>query len=124
MASKRQTAEKLVERVFAGDAIGVISNQVLSEIFYVLTRRIGRPLGSNTALGIIRKYALSDKWTRVDYTTATAIKAASDSTASAVPFWDALIAETMKENGISKIITENEKDFRRIPGITAVNPFK
>lgn len=39
------------------------------------------------------------------------------------PFYDALLAATMLENGISRIYTENTKDFENIPGITAVNPF-
>ncbi len=40
------------------------------------------------------------------------------------PFWDALIAETMLENGVSTIYTENEKDFKKMRGINAINPFK
>jgi predicted nucleic acid-binding protein len=35
-----------------------------------------------------------------------------------VPFWDALIAACMLENAIGIIVTENEDDFKRIPGIT------
>jgi predicted nucleic acid-binding protein len=30
----------------------------------------------------------------------------------------------MKENGINKIYTENEKDFKKIPGIKVINPLK
>lgn len=33
-------------------------------------------------------------------------------------------AQTMKENGITEIITENEADFHNIPGIKITNPFK
>jgi predicted nucleic acid-binding protein len=40
------------------------------------------------------------------------------------PFWGALIAACMLEHGIEIIVTENEKDFKKIPGITIVNPFK
>ncbi len=40
------------------------------------------------------------------------------------PFYDALLAATMIENGIATIYTENVKDFERIPGIKAVNPFE
>ncbi len=39
------------------------------------------------------------------------------------PFLDSLIAETMKENGITSIITENAKDLTASLGITAINPF-
>ena len=41
-----------------------------------------------------------------------------------IHFFDALLAATMEENFISEIITENEKDFKRIPGLKVVNPFK
>ena len=41
-----------------------------------------------------------------------------------VPFWDALIAASMLDAGISSIVTENERDFRRVPGINVINPFR
>ena len=41
-----------------------------------------------------------------------------------VPFWDSLIAACMLENAIGRIVTKNEDDFKRIPGITTTNPFK
>jgi predicted nucleic acid-binding protein len=40
------------------------------------------------------------------------------------PFWDALIAACMLEHGIEVIVTENEKDFKNISGITIINPFR
>ena len=40
------------------------------------------------------------------------------------PFWDALIAATMLEHGIDTIVTENERDFKKIPGITIINLFQ
>jgi predicted nucleic acid-binding protein len=40
------------------------------------------------------------------------------------PFWDALIAACMLENGIEIIVTENDRDFKRVPGITVTNPFR
>lgn len=41
-----------------------------------------------------------------------------------IPYWDALIASVMLENSILTVYTENEKDFRKIPGIKVVNPFR
>jgi predicted nucleic acid-binding protein len=40
-----------------------------------------------------------------------------------IHFFDSLLAATMQENGISKILTENVKDFNKIAGIEAENPF-
>jgi predicted nucleic acid-binding protein len=39
-------------------------------------------------------------------------------------FWDALIAACMLEHGVHTIVTENELDFRKIPGLTVINPFR
>lgn len=121
---KRQIAEKLVESVFSGEVKGSLSNQILSELFYVLTEKISNPLSKEVAAKIIRNYVLSDKWEKLDYTNSTTLKAALSSSYYKNPFWDTLIAETMKENGIIQIITENEKDFKAIPGIKVTNPFK
>jgi predicted nucleic acid-binding protein len=39
------------------------------------------------------------------------------------PYWDALIAACMLENRIHAIVTENERDFKKIPGLSVKNPF-
>ena len=121
---KRQIAEKLVEMVFSGEKRGALSNQILSELFSVLTTKIGKPLDKEVAAKIIRKYVLSDNWEKLDYTNSTVLKAALTASYYNNHFWDTLVAETMKENEITRILTENEKDFRNIPGIKSINPFK
>jgi len=52
------------------------------------------------------------------------VKAIELQAAYKAPFWDALIAATMLENGVKTIFTENTADFRKIPFIKAVNPLK
>ncbi|MBS3068060.1 PIN domain-containing protein [Candidatus Micrarchaeota archaeon] len=46
------------------------------------------------------------------------------SRATGIHFYDALLTATMHENGIDTIITENEKDFQKIPWLKVINPFK
>jgi len=41
-----------------------------------------------------------------------------------MPFYDALIAATMNLNGITRIVTENERDFRNLSWIKIINPFR
>ena len=120
---KRPIAEKLVEEVFSGEATGVISNQILSELFYVLTEKINKPLGREAAANIVRKYAMSNKWRKVNYTIDTALRAAYNSSYYNSVFWDTLVAETMKENQLTQIVTENERDFKNAVGIKIINPF-
>jgi len=40
-----------------------------------------------------------------------------------IHYCDALLCATMKQNGVTNVLTENTRDFRKIPWITAVNPF-
>ena len=40
-----------------------------------------------------------------------------------IDFNDALIAQTMLDNKIAVIYTENTKNFAKVPGIKAINPF-
>ena len=60
----------------------------------------------------------------VDRNAGTVVKAMGIVESVGAPFWDALIAACMLEHDIEVIVTENEKDFKNIPGITVLNPFK
>lgn len=66
----------------------------------------------------------ASQWTVIDRMPQTVMKATELVRERRAPFWDALIAACMLENGIEIIVTENERDFKRISGITVVNPFK
>ncbi len=59
----------------------------------------------------------------IAYSSETVLKAQKLVEGFETPFYDALLAATMMENGIRTIYTENESDFAKIPGIRAVNPF-
>ncbi len=118
---KREVCMIFVKKVFSGEVKGVISNQILVELFNALTRRLG--VKTDTAKIIVESYVTSPKWLKISYNHLTVKTALSISKIYKTPFLDTLIAETMKENGIIKIMTENEKDFIRIPGIAISSPF-
>jgi predicted nucleic acid-binding protein len=120
---KRELSKKYVEAIFEGKNKGTVSNQVLAELFNVLTRHVASPLSKEMAEGIVNDFILSEHWEKIDYTHITLRKAMQASRQSNVQLWDSLIAETMKENGVTEIITENEKDFSKISGIKVRNPF-
>jgi predicted nucleic acid-binding protein len=120
--SKREAYLPLVEGVFEGSMKGIISNQVLVEIFNSFTRKLGVP--SDKANLIVRSFILSKHWYKLDYNHKTVLRALENSRLFKAPFLDVLISETMKEKNISRIVTENAKDFSRIRGIIVINPFK
>jgi predicted nucleic acid-binding protein len=78
----------------------------------------------NQAENIVREILASTKWRVLDRREETVVHAMELVRQRRVPFWDALIAACMLENAIETIVTENERDFKRIPGITITNPFR
>ncbi|MHB1439268.1 MAG: PIN domain-containing protein [Cuniculiplasma sp.] len=120
--SKREVCKTQVGQVFSGKTRGFISNQILVELYNALTRKLG--VKADIANLIVESFLASSNWLKISYNHFTIKSALNTSKAFGAPFLDSLIAETMKENGISHIITENERDFKRISGIHVENPFK
>lgn len=120
---KRDKCKKLVESGFYGDEELAVSNQILAELFSVLTKKIEKPISSENAKIIVDGIIESENWVKVDYNSQTVRKATvTVNEDSILQFWDVLIAETMIENKIKEIYTENTRDFEKIPGIRSINP--
>ncbi len=119
---KHEACRNVMTQIFSGESDAVISNQIAGELSNALLNKFGS--SSDDVEMILDELIEYDGLTKVDYTSRTIRKAVSNSKRYKIPFWDAVIAETMKENGIDEIITENEKDFRTIPWIKITNPFK
>ena len=92
--------------------------------FAVATKKVARPMPTNQAENIVREILASTKWRVVDRREETVVHAMELVRQRRVPFWDALIAACMLENAIGTIVTENERAFKKVPGITITNPFK
>ncbi len=123
-ATKHTIALKLVQDVYAKSENGVISGQVLLELYNVLTRFVRDPFSEGEARSIINDFFDGTGWMKINHDLSVARRAVDIAANHKAKIWDTLIAETMKENGITTIVTENEKDFKRIPGINVLNPFK
>lgn len=119
---KRKICQELLEKVFSGDIIGIVSGQILGELFNASINKLDIPL--DKAKVIVQALITSERWEKINYDQRTIIRAISNFEDVKVPFWDLVISETMKENNITEIITENEKDFKKIRGINVINPFK
>lgn len=120
--SKSQKCAQLVGRVMVGEITGYVSNQVLAELYSVLTTKLRDKISREEAIGIVDFLAHSDKWKKINYSHETVSGALKIAVSNKISIWDALIAATMKENGLSKILTENKRDFSGIPGIRPRNP--
>jgi predicted nucleic acid-binding protein len=120
---RREIAKGLVDEVWDAGG-GVVTLQNLSEFFFAVTRKVQKPVPVVDAKTIVSDILRSSRWMVIDRNAGTLVKAMEIVESVRAPFWDALIAVCMLEHGIEVIITENEKDFKNVPGITVMNPFK
>ncbi len=123
-AEKRPRALKIIEECWEGKTELSVSVQNLSELFFILTNKVQYPLSSSEAGERAKAIINSPRWKVFDITRETIPLAVDLSKSHGTSYWDCLIAAVMKQNGVSKIYTENTKDFLKIPGIEAVNPFR
>jgi len=122
-ATKHKKAKKLLEKCFTNEIKLVASTQVLSEFFVNATKKIEKPITVEDARNIVEKI-IEFKGFSVLVIKPNTIKSAIDtSKKTGAHYWDSLIAETMKENKVFEILTENTKDFKKINWLNAKNPF-
>ncbi len=121
---KNSIASKIVEKIINNELSIVLSIQNLSEFYYVITRKIPKPIPQSDAKNHITKLIFLSNIKVFGIKAATIINAIDITIEFNIPYWDALIAAVMKENSIHKIITENESDFKKVPWLTVINPFK
>ena len=122
---KGRKAQRLLSDVFEGRVHAAVSNQILAELSNTLISKFGAHPDSVNV--IMESIAINTNWLKLNYTVKTVMKCISALDSKGLQgnyFFDMLIAQTMKENGITTLVTENTKDFEGIEGITLVNPFK
>lgn len=119
---KHEKCKKPVEAAFKGEGSYAVSNQILAELFFVLTRKLKKPFALEEAEIIVSGIADSINWVKINYVHETVKKAITLSKTNNISIWDSLIVVTALENGITTIYTENAKDFKEIAKINAVNP--
>lgn len=119
---KGKIAEEIIEDCIGRGLKGCTSFQCLGEFSKVMVSKYNIPC--KEVKEIIRDLCSLRHFRKIHYDKNTIINALDLSEKHNIHFWDAVIAATMLENGISAIYTENTKDFKKIPQITAINPFE
>jgi len=119
--NKKRLALKLLEKCWNGEIKYAVSLQNLAEFFSIAYNKFNIEL--TKAESILSDIIEFKGFVKINYSEKTLIGSIGLIKKFSVPFWDSLIIETMKENGIFNIYTENTDDFK-ISLINAVNPFK
>lgn len=105
----------------AGTQRGVLTTQVLGELFVTLTRKLTERMAVEQAAERIRHYVLS--WPILDVTRLIVLEAARGVRLHQLSFWDAQIWATARLNQIPVIFSEDFGANRTLDGIRVVNPF-
>ena len=115
---KQSTARQLVSQAtLAGE--GVLSTQVLIELFNTLTRKQKVPARAAGALAL--GYT---QWRVIDSDLALVANAIEKSVHHGLSVWDAMIVEAAVRSGASELYSEDLSHGRRFGDVTVVNPFK
>ena len=115
-SQKQQAAIAVLE----SDRRLVVSTQVLLEVWWVLTRRLARPLPEDVALTVI------DELCRVPVVTTDVemVRRAIDTSRRfRIAVWDAMIIEAARSAGCDRVLTEDLQAGQDFDGITIENPF-
>jgi len=122
-ANKQASARDIILPIWQ-EGGGLTTTQNLCEFFTVATRKVKTPMPIDRAESVVKEILRSAKWRVIDRSEGSVLHAIELVKLHHVPFWDALIAACMLEHGVHAITTENERDFKKVPGITVINPFK
>lgn len=118
---KQPICAKKIKELSENDEM-CISIQNLAEFSRVVTEKFPKKLDQSKANEYIEKFC---KFSQVlTYSSSTIIDANKIAKENKIHFFDALLAATMLQNSIYTIYTENTTDFKKIKGITAINPFE
>ncbi|MBW2966959.1 PIN domain-containing protein [Candidatus Woesearchaeota archaeon] len=117
---KHKVCRELIADGFGGKKSFVVPLQALAEFFS--TAAYGRvQVSKEEAKEVIEIIITLPNFDVVRYDERTLFDAMDLNQSDGVHFWDCMIATVLVENGVSKIYTENTKDFS---GVKAVNPFR
>ena len=101
---------------------GILSPQVLSEFYTVVTRKLAAPLTPQEGYTSISNYIRS--WNMVDLTGLVVLEAVRGVRDHRLSYWDSLIWATAKMNQISTGLSEDFSSNSVIEGVRFTNPFK
>jgi predicted nucleic acid-binding protein len=99
---------------------GVLSTQVLQELYVVATRKLAMPMPRTTARRIVALYA---EWPVVQVDVPLILAASDLEERHTLSFWDALVVEAARRAGATRLLTEDLQAGRRIAGVRVENPF-
>lgn len=117
--AKRDVARRLAKSLWEKGE-GVVSVQVLQELFVTLTKKVSLPVPVVQAREIVSDLL---SWRVAEPTGEDVIEAIDMSARWRISFWDAMILAAARKTGASVVWSEDLKDGESYEGVVVRNPF-
>ena len=99
---------------------GVLSTQVLQELYFALRRKLEKPMPAWEAEEILRDYS---EWEVVVNNRHSLFRAIELETRYQISFWDGLMLQAAERAGAGVVYSEDLSHGQTYAGIRVVNPF-
>ena len=116
---KHERAASLITRI-AEEGSGRLSVQVLQEFYWIVTRKVPKPLTHRAALNVLEDFAT---WPVFTPSIEHVIRAAELGARHRLSFWDAMILCAAIETEAGILWSEDLSPGRRFESVTVRNPF-
>jgi predicted nucleic acid-binding protein len=116
---KRAIAEQVLKQLWH-DETGVLSTQVLQELYAGLTEGLASPVPRRAARDLVHAYSV---WPVVTLDGADVLAASELEERYRVPFRGALIIAAARKSGATLILSDALQPHRPIAGLELQNPF-
>jgi predicted nucleic acid-binding protein len=118
---KRRRAAGILQSLAETDS-GMLSTQILSEFFVVVTKKIKPPLTVNEAYFSVSNYIHS--WNVTNISTFILLEAIRGVQVHNFSYFDSLVWATARMNQIATVLSEDFASGSIVDGVRFINPFK
>lgn len=98
---------------------GVVSPQVLQELFVTITRKADRPYSQSVAMRVVKNYLA---WKVVPLDGPLVVEAMELQAEAQLSYWDAAIVAAAVRGGATELLSEDLSDGQTIRGVRIRNP--
>lgn len=117
---KQKTALTLLDNLVTSGS-GLISAQILSEFFVIVTRKIPNPLSLEQAEKRVANFC--QIWPVLQITEMIVLEAVRGVRSHRFSYWDALIWATARLNQVGLVLSEDFTNEQMVEGVRFINPF-
>jgi predicted nucleic acid-binding protein len=115
---KHEIAQRVLRELWS-ERIGLLSTQVLQELYVNVTRKIASPLPKASARAVVSAYASWCSEITLDEISA-AFRIEDE---SRLGFWDSLIIASAAKGGATRLLSEDMNTGQTVSGVRIEDPF-